>query len=536
MHLSQLSFVLTDAIQYGLGDPDIRVITADSRQVLPGALFVAVGGVNVDGHHYIGQALMQGAVAIVGERPPEELDAFREDVPYLQVENSRSALAWLSAAWHDFPARKLTVIGVTGTDGKTTTSTLIAHILRSAGRKVGLVTTVQAEIGGQALDTGLHVTTPDAPDTQRYLAQMVAAGCDVAVLESTSHGLHQRRVDACEFDIAIVTNITHEHLDYHGTWDNYAAAKAILFQHLSASVDKPGITKTAILNVEDASFPLLDAVLSQGRPDVRRLTYGLHNGAIQAAEVVHAPDRTAFTLDLGHSIYELGLTADGLQSQMTTSLIGDFNIYNILAAVCAALALGVPLAVVRAAIASFTGVVGRMERIDEGQPFLAIVDFAHSPVSLQRALETVRPLVAPDGRLIAVFGSAGLRDRGKRYLMGHISGRLADLTIITAEDPRTESLADISAEIARGCREAGGVEEVTFWRVDDRAEAMAFACRLARPGDVVIACGKGHERSMCFGEVETPWSEQEALRAALRARQALSAGLDDPVARSLKSA
>ena len=518
MHLSQLTFALNDSVQYGLGDPDICFITSDSRQVGPGTLFVAVTGVSVDGHHFIARALAQGAAAIVGERAPEDLDARNDDIPYLQVPNSRSALAWLSAAWHDFPARKLTVIGVTGTDGKTTTSALIAHILRRAGRKVGLITTVQAEIGDHVLDTGLHVTTPDAPDMQCYLAQMVAAGCDVAVLESTSHGLHQRRVDACEFDVAIVTNITHEHLDYHGTWANYAAAKAILFQHLSAAVDKPGVNKTAVLNVEDASFPLLDTILNQGRPDVRRLTYGLHNGAVQAVEITHAPDRTTFMLDLGHSIYDLGLTADGLQSQLTTHLIGDFNIYNILAATCATLAVGVPLPTVCAAIASFDGVVGRMERMDEGQPFLAIVDFAHSPVSLQRALETVKPLTASRGRVIAVFGCAGLRDHGKRYLMGHISGRLADLTIITAEDPRTEALADISDEIARGCRDAGGVEGQTFWRVDDRAAALAFACRLARAGDVVIACGKGHERSMCFGSEETPWNEQEAMRAALRSR------------------
>lgn len=522
MRLSQLTFSLTDSVQYGLGDPEITAITADSRQVRPGALFVAVSGVRVDGHDFIGQAVQRGAAAIVGELPPTEGDTFSAaEIPYIQVADSRSALAWLAAAWHDFPARKLTVIGVTGTDGKTTTGAIIAHILRSAGRKVGLVTTVQAEIGNRTLDTGLHVTTPDALDTQRYLADMVEAGCELAVLESTSHGLHQHRVDACEFDVAVVTNITHEHLDYHLTWNNYAAAKGILFQHLSASVEKPGVAKTAVLNVEDASFPILDFILSQGNPAVRRLTYGLHNGAVQAADVTHAPDCTTFTLDLGHSIYDLGLAAEGLQTLMTTRLIGNFNIYNILAAACATLALGVPLNVLRDAVATFQGVTGRMERLDEGQSFLAIVDFAHSPVSLQRALETVKPLVAPGGHLIAVFGCAGERDRAKRRLMGNISGRLADYTVITAEDPRTEVLADISAEIALGCQDAGGQEGETYWRVDDRAEALAFACRLAQPGDVVIACGKGHERSMCFGETETPWHEQEAMRAALRA--ALSA-------------
>lgn len=523
MHLSQLISNLS-ATRFGAGDPDIAFITADSRRVTPGALFVAVPGVAVDGHQHIGQALAQGAAAVVGEQPPADLGmADGLPIPYLQVASSRSALAWLAAAWHNFPARQLTVIGITGTDGKTTTSSLIAHILRSAGRRTGLITTVQAEIGDTQLDTGLHVTTPDAPDMQQYLAQMVAAGCQLAVLETTSHGLHQRRADACEFDIAVVTNITHEHLDYHGDWEHYAAAKTILFQHLSAAIDKPGQPKSAVLNIEDASFPLLDAALNRGRTDVRRLTYGLRGGGIQATDIQHAPGHTTFTLDLGHAIRDLNLSTAHLRTPLVTSLIGDFNLYNILASAGAVLAAGIEPTAIQTAVASFQGVVGRMERIVEGQPFLAIVDFAHSPASLQRALDAVRPLVAPQGRLITVFGSAGLRDRAKRYLMGHISARLADVTIITAEDPRTEAVTDISAEIARGCLDAGGFEDAAggargaFWRVDDRAEALAFACRLARPGDVVIACGKGHERSMCFGVTETPWNEQEAMRAALRA-------------------
>lgn len=521
MKLSSLLPVLRVLQRRDTTDNDVVEITADSRRVVPGTLFVAIPGVNADGHDYIAQAAQRGAAAIVGQRPPELLPVLDvlPQVPYYQVENSRAALAWLSAAWHNYPARRLTVVGVTGTDGKTTTSSLIAAVLRTAGRSVGLVTTLSADIDGKAIDTGLHVTTPDAPDTQRLLAGMVGSGCEIAVLESTSHGLHQRRVDACEFDIAAVTNITHEHLDYHGTWENYAAAKSRLFRELSYAADKPGVAKVAVLNADDASFPLLTAVLNQGRADVLRLTYGLQNGAVQASGIHHAPNHTSFTLDLGHGIRELGLPSMLRTIPLQTSLIGDFNVYNILATACVTLALGVTPDILRQAVTAFPGVLGRMERIDEGQPFLAVVDFAHSPVSLARALETVRALVAPGGRLITVFGSAGERDRAKRYLMGSVGCQLADATIITAEDPRTESLAEISAEIARGCRDAGGVEGESFWRVDDRAEAIAFACRMARRGDVVIACGKGHERSMCFGTTETPWNEQEAMRVALRGRE-----------------
>lgn len=528
MKLTSLASVLRIVQQVNPHEAEITDITADSRRVAPGTLFVAVPGLHADGHEYIAAAVQRGAVALVGERPPELLPVLQTlpPLPYFQVENSRAALAWLAAAWYQFPARRLTVVGVTGTDGKTTTSTLVTAILRTAGHAVGMVTTVSADIDGQTIDTGLHVTTPDAPEMQRFLARMVDAGCEIAVIEATSHGLHQRRVDACEFDVAAVTNITHEHLDYHGSWEAYAAAKSRLFRELSYAADKPGVDKVAVLNADDASFPMLTAVLNQGRTDVLRLTYGLHSGIVQASGIEHAPDHTTFVLDLGPAVREFGLPTDLHQIPIRTSLIGNFNVYNILAAACVTMALGVRPEHVQEAVAQFPGVLGRMERIDEGQPFLAVVDFAHSPVSLARALETVRPLVAPGGRLITVFGSAGERDRAKRYLMGAVGAQLADITIITAEDPRTESLTEISAEIARGCQEAGGVEGQSFWRVDDRREAIAFACRLARPGDVVITCGKGHERSMCYGTTETPWNEQEALRLGLRAR-ARARGMGD---------
>ena len=514
------------------GDRSVAAVTADSRAVAPGALFVAVAGGRSDGHRYLADAAARGAAAALGTRAPGDLAAdgivLPRDFFYAQVEDSRAALALAAAALYGFPSRDLAVIGVTGTDGKTTTSSLLESILVAATRsvdapegRVGVVTTVGARIRGSADDTGFHVTTPDAPDVQRYLAAMRAAGCRFAVVESTSHGLDQQRVGAVDFDVAAVTNITHEHLDYHGTRDAYVAAKARLFRALYASPAKPGIPRCAVLNADDAgSYPALLAALAdeaaaRGVPPAPVRAYGLPAPDralpdVYAADVAYRPDRTSFTLHWW-----------GGQFGVETQLIGDFNVYNVLAAATSALALGIPPEAVRAGIAAFPGVLGRMERMDRGQPFLAIVDFAHSPASLERALLTLRPLVGADtdgapGRLIAVFGSAGLRDRAKRRWMGQVSGRLADFTVITAEDPRTEDLDEINRAIESGVREFVGPDRYAI--VPDRAAAIRFAVDMARPGDIVAAFGKGHERSMCFGETETPWSDQQAMLDALDRR------------------
>lgn len=504
---------------------EVTQVTADSRQVGPGALFVAVRGGAVDGHAFIADALGRGAVAVVGAADLHQ-QAARWPAPYLQVADSRAALAALAAALHGFPSRQMRLVGVTGTDGKTTTCNLLYHLLQAAGLHPGLVSTVGARIGRQALDTGLHVTTPDAPDVQRYLAQMLAAGCQVAVLEATSHGLHQGRVAAVDFDVAVVTNVTHEHLDYHGSWEAYLAAKALLFRSLQASAYKSGEwqqdaggqvsgvkgqvgglaggpdarqPKVAVLNADDGSYPHL-----RGIPADATLSYGLDDPAadVRALEVAYEPARTAF----------LALTPAG-QARVELPLPGPFNVYNALAAISAGLALGAPLPALAAAVATMPGVDGRMERIDRGQDFLALVDFAHTPVSLRRALEAVRPMTR--GRVIAVFGSAGLRDVQKRGLMAETSLRLADVTILTAEDPRSEALDLILEQMAEGARRAGGVEGRDFVRIPDRTAALVAAVALARRGDVVIACGKGHEQSMCFGAVEHPWRDQAALAWAL---------------------
>jgi len=475
---------------------DIAHIAHDSRRVQPGDLFVAVSGVAVDGHHYVPQALRAGASAVVVERWLPEL----EGVPTAIVPNTREALAWLHAAAQGYPARALRVIGVTGTDGKSTTVRVIASILAAAGRRVGRIDTVSAGIGDQELPTGFHTTTPDAPEVQAFLARMVAANLQDAVVEATSHGLAQHRVTACEFDVAVITNITHEHLDYHGSYAAYRDAKLSLFRSLAHAARKPGVPKVSICNADDPAYPLVRAISA----DVQ-LAYSLERPAdVTADDITPLAGGLRFRAHL-----------PGYDLALDSPLVGRYNVANILAALSAAHALGVEPEAMQRGVANMPGVPGRMQRIDRGQPFIVIVDFAHTPNSLEQALTTARTLTG--GQVTVVFGCAGLRDRGKRPLMGAVAGRLADRTVITAEDPRTEPLDEIMEQIAAGCRQAGQVEGEGFWRVGDRAEAIAHALRMAAPGDLVIITGKGPEPTMCLGTTEFPWSDAQTATDVLAA-------------------
>jgi UDP-N-acetylmuramoyl-L-alanyl-D-glutamate--2,6-diaminopimelate ligase len=477
-------------------DVEINGIAIDNRAVKPGNLFAAMRGRNVDGHDYIEKAIENGAVAIVGDR---DLGGF--SVPYIRIDNSRHSLTWLAAAFHDFPARKLTVIGVTGTDGKTTTSNLIHKILIAAGLKAGMISTVNAVIGDEVLDTGFHVTTPDAHDVQGYLAKMVDAGLTHIVLETTSHGWSQHRVDACEFDIGVVTNITHEHMDEHGSYENYRAAKARLFSSLEWTREKPqGNPRLGVINRDDVkSFAFLNDHIK-----VNRINYGLGEEAdVRGVDIEYSPAGIKFMAE-----------SKDFRVAISSSLVGAYNVSNCLAALTATVhGLGIDPQVAAQGIAALENIPGRMERIDMGQNFTAIVDFAHTPNALKSALEAGRTMT--QGRVISVFGSAGLRDKEKRRMMAETSAELADLTVLTAEDPRTESLDGILEEMAAGARSKGGREGETFWRVADRGEAIKFALRLAREGDIVLSCGKGHEQSMCFGKTEYLWDDRTAMRAAL---------------------
>ena len=409
MRLAELLVNLPD-VAAAVGDPqvDVTQITADSRQVIPGACFVAYQGLGVDGHRFIPDAIARGAAAIVGEHALADLP-----VTYARVADGRAALAWLSAAWYGNPSRSMALVGITGTDGKTTTANLLFNIVKAAQRRVGLISTVHAVIGEQIYHTGLHTTTPDAPDVQRYLAQMRDADTEIAVLEATSHGLAQHRVTGCAFDVAVVTNITHEHLDFHGSYEAYRDAKALLFRSLSqapgasaksfdwlaADAGLPHLPKTAVLNRDDSSYEYLARI-----PAERAITYGAEEprsrgaeGAfsatalhLTAVDIRHTPAGTEFDVHFSPC-----LRVPVSPRHIITPLIGVFNVSNVLAAVGAALALGIGPAAIAAGVGATTSIAGRMERIAGGQDFTAIVDFAHTPNALARALEAVRPLARP---------------------------------------------------------------------------------------------------------------------------------------------
>lgn len=496
---------------------EIEGVCADSRRVRSGDLFIAIPGVHIDAHRFIRQAVDAGAVAVIGERPPERVDGRPgEDFTYVQVLNARRAWGWACAAWEGFPSRDLTLIGVTGTDGKTTTVSLIHGILRAAGMSAGMISTVKAVIptsssergvpsgvdeGGKEVDTGLHTTTPDPPEIQRCLAEMVERGATHAVLEVTSHGLAQQRVAGCDFDVAVVTNVTHEHLDFHGSFQAYRQAKERLFAGLEGSFRKLGVPKVSVLNRDDDSFQHL-----HGYDVDHQMTYALD----------HAADVTAQNVQLDVDRTRFELCAPPGQVTIDTGLVGVYNVLNILAAAAVGVGLGVSLEAVAEGVASVKGVPGRMERIEEGQPFFAVVDFAHTPNALREALTAARGMVEGEGRVIVLFGSAGLRDREKRRLMGQVAGELADVVVVTAEDPRTESVEEIMRESAEAAEMAGKRAGVDLFCIADRGAAMLRACEMARLGDVVIACGKGHEQSMCFGTKEYPWDDRTAMRLALQ--------------------
>ncbi len=473
--LSNLFVDLPVKVLSGIQPVEVTGIISDSRRVQPGDLFVAVRGSSFDGHRYITDAISKGAAAVVGMDSGISLD-----VPYVQVSDTRQALPYIAAAFYRHPGRQLTMIGVTGTDGKTTTTNLIFHILQSAGIKAGMISTVNAVIGNQVLDTGFHVTTPEAVDVQRYLAMMVQSGLTHAVLETTSHGWAQHRVDGCEFDVAVITNITHEHLDEHGSLDNYRKTKARLFQSLQETREKSqGNPRTAVLNQDDDSYPFLSHVCRE-MDRVKILAYGLHTDAtITPGNITYSRKGVSFTIN--HTA-----TAGGL---------------------------GINSSHVQAGIAALSGIPGRMEAIDLGQDFLAYVDFAHTPNALRQTLQTARQMT--NGKVTVIFGSAGLRDRQKRKMMAECAVELADLSVFTAEDPRSESLADILDEMASGANGKGGVEGKNYWRIHDRGMAIRYGLSLARAGDIVLVCGKGHEQSMCFGTTEYAWDDRVALQAAL---------------------
>lgn len=496
---------------YSGPDVAIQMFTEKTSEVTPGSSFVARVRTGSDGHPYIGKAIELGATFVLAQKPAAALGlTLPENVVYWQVSDTAETLAWLSAAWYRFPSRQLVMIGVTGTNGKTSTVDLIRGILQAADCKIGMISTLQAIIGNYQEALELHVSTPEAPVVQRYLRQMVDAGMTHCILETTSHGLAQHRVTAVEFDVAVITNITHEHLDYHGSFEAYAQAKERLFRNVAGNdpmSHKPGaVTKTAVLNLDDSAYPRLAAI-----PAPRQISYSLQNPTadLYVSDLVTDPNGSSFTLHLA-----------GQTLPVRSPLLGIFNVANMLAATGAAQALGVTPEAIQNGLQAVGQIHGRMHQIQRGQAFIVHVDFAHTPDGLEKAIQAARGILdqmGRNGRIITVFGSAGKRDPEKRRMMAEISTRLAERTVLTAEDPRTESLDDILAAMAAGCQAEGGVEGETFWRIPDRGQAIYFALGLARPEDFVLVAGKGHEQSMCFLTTEYPWDDIDATEAALDA-------------------
>ena len=500
MRLSELAR-LTGAHLIGDGEVEVTAIEQDSRLARPGALFVAVPGLTVDGHAYLAGALEAGAQAVAVQEDREPLwrpliEGGGADL--LVLPDTRRGLAQLAAAFHGYPAQRLKVIGVTGTDGKTSLCHLLAHVFNATGHSAGLISTVECRIGDELLpDTG-RFTTPESTAVQAMLAQMADAGCEWAVIEATSHGLALHRVDECEYDIAVLTNLSRDHIDFHGTDEDYRAAKARLFQMLDEAADK-GFPKTAVLNADDPS-----AAFFGDQTKARALIYAT------AAEA----DIRAVGVAVDASGADVSADVKGRRLDFRVPRPGPFNVHNALAALATALAAGLHLEAAARAIETWPGAPGRMELIDEGQPFTALVDFAHAPASLRAVLEHLRATVR--GRIIAVFGCIGERDRERRPGMAAVAAELADYSIITDDNPYTEDRDAIIADIAGAMRAAGKREGHDFAVVPDRREAIAQALAMAVDEDAVLLAGKGHERTVNMADTQYECHDPTVVRAALR--------------------
>ncbi|HBL52412.1 MAG: hypothetical protein A3D24_04505 [Candidatus Blackburnbacteria bacterium RIFCSPHIGHO2_02_FULL_39_13] len=480
-------------------DIEISRIQDDSRKVQKGDLFIAIKGLTFDAHDFIPQTIKDGAVAIVGEKDPKDLNL--GNIPYVQVENSRRALSFFASIWFNNPSEKLKAIGITGTEGKTTTSNILYHILTTSNKKTGLVSTINAKIDGQSFDTGLHVTNPEPLQLQELLSKMVDNKCEYAILETTSIGIDQERVTGVKYLMGVLTNITQDHLDYHKTIENYKESKAKLFERV----------KIAVLNKDDSSFEFIKSHLI---PNCKLITYGITNQADCAAQQIKMNvEGTKFILK-----------AQNESKEIATSLLGEYNVYNILAAIAASCELGVSLDDIKKAIATFQTPEGRLEKVEGGQDFTCFVDFAHTAKSVESVLNLLREIIPKGNKLIAVYGSAGGRDATKRPAMGKAGGEFADITIFTADDPRDEDVLEIIKSMEEGAR-IGGATKVEsmensnghFYIVEpDREKAIKLAVKTAQKGDIVALLGKGHEKSLAVKGQEIPWSDKEKVKEAIK--------------------
>jgi UDP-N-acetylmuramoyl-L-alanyl-D-glutamate--2,6-diaminopimelate ligase len=490
MRLADLAAGVPGAVVEAGAEHDIRAVTYDSRRAGPGDLFVAVIGLHSDGHDFAADAAAQGA-ALAVMRPVTVPPA----TPRIRVPDTRPALAELAATLLGRPARRLLMAGITGTDGKTTSTHIAGHVLEQAGRRAGTMSTVAFRLGSDETYNQSGQTTIEAPEVQEWLARIVAAGAEAAVVETTSHALMQHRVGACDFDVAAFTNVGVDHLDYHRTWDDYLAAKARLLE-LCATAAPKGVPKTAVLNRDDISWDRLAE-----RDIDRRWSYSIDNEAeIRALEIWGDANGSRFRL----------LTPAG-EAPVELRLPARFNVYNALCAAGVCLALGLTVDQVAEGLSTFRGVQGRLEPIELGQDFKVYIDFAHSAGALSSALAELRPFT--DGRLIVVFGSTARSDHD-RPGMGRAAAEGADYFVITTDDPLSEDPAQIARDVQAGVggRQPGRDYDIVL----DRRQAIRRAVALAQAGDVILLAGKGHERTMLTAAGKEPWDERAEAEAAIR--------------------
>lgn len=487
--LGDLLYTLPAHILTGSSDCLIQGVVADSRQVAPGTLFVAVRGLSADGHRFLGDALDQGAAALVVEELPPQLEARvrREGRTVVQVPQSRLALARMACAFYGQPSRHLRLVGVTGTNGKTTTTYVVESILQAAGMSVGVIGTVDYRFGDQRLPA--PQTTPDAVSLQSLLQRMHLEGASHAVMEVSSHAIDQHRVAGCEFDACVFTNLSRDHYDYHGSESAYFEAKARLFS------DFPGAWH--VLNVDDP----YGQQLRHASPS-HALTYGIGSEAsLTPRTLKHGLDGIRFILP----------TAQG-QLEIRSALVGRHNVYNLLAGIGVAIALDIDADAIIRGIAQLTQVPGRLERVDAGQAFHVFVDYAHTPDALEQVLRQVR--AETRGHLLSVFGCGGDRDAGKRPLMGQVATSISDYTVITSDNPRTEEPHHIIADIVAGVEPSR-----KYTTIADRREAIEYAVSIAQPHDTVVIAGKGHEDYQIIGQTRRHFDDREVAYDALRNRR-----------------
>jgi UDP-N-acetylmuramoyl-L-alanyl-D-glutamate--2,6-diaminopimelate ligase len=485
MRLGDVAAALPDARI--LGDPEVEVthVTHDNRKVHAGDLFVAIPGAHVHGAVFAGDAVTRGAAAVAADR---ELP-LHPHVAQLIVPDTRKVLGSIASAVLDHPTEKMRVVGVTGTDGKTTTSRLVAAVLQAAGRKAGWLTTVDMALGSEIRPNPFGRTTPEASDLQDALQQLVEAGVEDAVVEVSSHALALDRVVGCSFDAAVFTNLAPEHLDFHGTMKAYAEAKAQLFAMLDQPTQKTW-SRMGVVNADDPA-----SLVMVGASPVAIVSYALETPAdVMAIDLDLKPDRTAFTLH----------TPIG-DERVRTQFVGRHNVYNWLAAAAVGMGWGIDLEAIVEAAESTEPPPGRLQRIEKGQPFAVVVDFAHTPQAMDATLRTLRE--NPRGRLYLLFGMAGQRDPRNRPVMGELAARGTDFFVITSDDPLDEDPAELAEQVAAGARSAGATEGADYTVELDRRAAMRMLFNRAASGDTVVLAGKGHENRMLVGNRAEPWSD-----------------------------